>query len=46
MGLFERFNQVGVTLLIASHDLALIASLPFRTLTLSAGRLVSDSSSW
>jgi cell division transport system ATP-binding protein len=43
MGLFERFNQVGVTLLIASHDLALIASLPFRTLTLSGGRLVSDS---
>jgi cell division transport system ATP-binding protein len=46
MGLFERFNQVGVTLLIASHDLALIASLPFRTLTLSAGRLVSDSPVW
>jgi cell division transport system ATP-binding protein len=46
MGLFERFNQVGVTLLIASHDLALIASLPFRTLTLSAGRLVSDSPIW
>jgi cell division transport system ATP-binding protein len=43
MGLFERFNQVGVTLLIASHDLALIASLSYRTFTLSAGRLKSDS---
>jgi len=43
MGLFERFNQVGVTLLIASHDLSLIATLPYRTFTLSAGRLVSDS---
>ena len=43
MGLFERFNQVGVTLLIASHDLALIASLSYRTFTLSSGRLKSDS---
>jgi cell division transport system ATP-binding protein len=45
MGLFERFNQVGVTLLIASHDLSLIASLPYRTFTLRGGRLVSDTSS-
>ncbi len=43
MSLFARFNQVGVTLLIASHDLALIASLPYRTLTLDRGRLVADS---
>lgn len=46
MGLFERFHQVGVTLLIASHDLALIANLPYRTLTLSSGQLVGDASSW
>ncbi|MEA3277355.1 MAG: cell division ATP-binding protein FtsE [Pseudomonadota bacterium] len=46
MGLFERFNQVGVTLLIASHDLALIAALPYRTFTLSEGRLVRDVSAW
>ena len=46
MGLFERFNQVGVTLLIASHDLTLIATLPYRTFTLGAGRLVSDTSIW
>jgi len=46
MGLFERFHQVGVTLLIASHDLALIASLPYRTFTLSAGRLAADTGNW
>lgn len=42
MALFARFNQVGVTLLIASHDLALISSLPYRTLTLDRGRLIAD----
>ena len=46
MGLFERFHQVGVTLLIASHDLALIASLPYRTFTLSAGKLAADTGNW
>ena len=42
MRLFERFNQVGVTLLIASHDLALISRLSCRRLTLSQGRLLDD----
>jgi cell division transport system ATP-binding protein len=42
MALFTRFNQIGVTLLIASHDLALISTLPYRTLTLDQGRLVND----
>jgi cell division transport system ATP-binding protein len=46
MGLFERLHQVGVTLLIASHDLALIAGLPYRTLTLSRGTLVGDTGTW
>lgn len=46
MGLFERFHQVGVTVLIASHDLALIASLPYRTFTLSEGRLAADTGTW
>ncbi len=41
MKLFESFNQVGVTVLIASHDLALISRLRHRILTLSEGRLVS-----
>ncbi|MDB6060032.1 MAG: cell division ATP-binding protein FtsE [Verrucomicrobiaceae bacterium] len=40
MQLFEQFNQVGVTVLIASHDLGLIARLPHRLLTLRDGELV------
>ena len=39
--LFEAFNNVGVTVLIASHDLALIGSLQYRILTLHQGKLVS-----
>ncbi len=42
MDLFEQFNRVGVSILIASHDLALIARMRHRMLTLSHGRLVSD----
>lgn len=42
MGLFEQFNQVGVTVLIATHDLALIARMNHRILTLQKGRLISD----
>ena len=41
MTLFERFNQVGVTVLIASHDLALIRSFGYPILQLAEGRLVS-----
>ena len=41
MHLFEQFNQVGVTVLIASHDLSLIARLPYRMMTLREGALVS-----
>lgn len=40
MHLFEQFNQVGVTVLIASHDLALIARLAHRTIMLRDGELV------
>lgn len=40
MRLFEQFNQVGVTVLIASHDLALISQLHYRIITLSDGRLL------
>ncbi len=43
MNLFQQFNQVGVTLLIATHDLALIEPLGLRTLVLDQGRLVNDS---
>ena len=40
MHLFEQFNQVGVTVLIASHDLSLIARLPYRMMTLREGAIV------
>ncbi|MEJ2344122.1 MAG: cell division ATP-binding protein FtsE [Gammaproteobacteria bacterium] len=43
MELFEQFNQVGVTVLIASHDLDLIARMNHRILTLKQGRLAADS---
>ncbi len=43
MGIFEDFSQVGVTVLVASHDLALISNLPYRRLTLEQGRLSADS---
>lgn len=42
MRLFEQFNQVGVALLIASHDLSLIASLRHRIITLNSGRIIND----
>ncbi len=40
MSLFEAFNRVGVTVVIASHDLALISRLRHRIITLKGGRLV------
>jgi cell division transport system ATP-binding protein len=40
MRLFVDFSRVGVTVLIASHDLALISRLRHRILTLREGRLV------
>jgi cell division transport system ATP-binding protein len=42
MRIFEDFSQVGVTVLVASHDLALIETLPYRVLRLQDGRLVGD----
>jgi len=41
MQLFREFNHVGVTVLIASHDLALISRLRHRIITLRQGQLVS-----
>lgn len=43
MELFEEFNRVGVTVMIASHDLALISRLHHRIITLREGRLVAGS---
>jgi cell division transport system ATP-binding protein len=44
MELFTRFNEVGVTLLIATHDLELVERTPHRRLRLVAGQLASDAS--
>lgn len=35
--LFEAFHSVGVTVLIATHDLSLIAQMPYRMITLING---------
>ena len=40
MQIFVDFNQVGVTVLVASHDLRLIEELDKPRLTLNAGRLI------
>jgi cell division transport system ATP-binding protein len=45
MALFEDFNHVGVSVLIASHDLALITKLNHRILTLHQGAMVSTGDS-
>ena len=39
MQLFEQFNQVGVTVFIATHDLELVKAMPFRHIALEGGRL-------
>ncbi len=43
MNLFQDFSDVGVTVLVATHDIALISRLPYRTLTLKDGKLINDS---
>lgn len=42
MSLFKQFHQVGVTVLVASHDLALIASLRHRIISLHHGEVLTD----
>lgn len=42
MRLFEAFNDVGVTILVATHDLSLIAPLNHRIIHLKEGHLVGD----
>ena len=41
MYLFEQFNHVGVTVLLASHDLALIANLKHKMITLRDGEVIA-----
>ena len=43
MRLFERFNDVGVTLLIATHDLDLLGHLDHRRIELTGGKVSYDS---
>ena len=42
MKLFEQFNQIGSTLLIATHDINLVNQLPYRVLTLKDGQLLQS----
>ena len=41
MNLFDQFNQVGVCVLIATHDLELVRTMGKRELVLRQGRLIS-----
>lgn len=42
MRLFEDFNQAGVCVFVATHDLGLIARMKYRTLTIKQGRMIDD----
>jgi len=42
MALFGEFQQVGTTVLVASHDLALVRRMGKRVLVLDHGRLIDD----
>ena len=42
MSVFEDINRLGTTVLIASHDLALIARMRHRMITLQRGRIIAD----
>jgi len=43
MQIFEQFRQVGVTVMVASHDLDMIKRLNQRILVLKNGQLIGDS---
>lgn len=40
--LFESLNEFGMSVLIATHDLGLIAKMRYRTLTLKEGYMIND----
>ncbi|MEQ1528884.1 MAG: ATP-binding cassette domain-containing protein, partial [Methylococcales bacterium] len=42
MHLFTQFQQVGVSVLIATHDISLISQMSHRVLTLDHGRLIAS----
>lgn len=42
LSLFESLNKLGMSVLIATHDLGLIAKMRYRTLTLREGNMIND----
>ncbi len=42
INLFEELNALGTSILIATHDLGLIARMKYRTLTLKQGTMITD----
>jgi cell division transport system ATP-binding protein len=42
MNIFRRFNEVGVTVLVASHDVYLLEHFPVRRVRLEGGRIVDN----
>jgi len=42
MHIFKRFNDVGVTVLVASHDVHLLQHFPVRRIRLEAGRAIES----
>lgn len=46
MTLFRQFNEVGVTVMIASHDLGLLKRMNKRVLGLAEGQVVHDGPLW
>ena len=42
MKIFEQFNQVGVSVMIASHDLNLIDEMGYPVISLDDGQLVRN----
>ena len=42
LSLFESLNKYGMSVLIATHDLGLIAKMRYRTLTLKNGEMIND----
>ena len=45
MTLFEQFNQVGTTVIVASHDRELIDAMGFRIVELASGGVIRDDDS-
>lgn len=42
LSLFKSLNEYGMSVLIATHDLGLIAKMRYRTLTLKEGEMIND----